>query len=299
METGGVALDVIRAQAIDCFGLLLTTESGAAALQPSLPALLQVAVEGFALGHAGLREFTHSFFGHAVEAMKDEFAPYLSHVMHLALQTLQTDDGNIFEDSEQSNPDIVAAVRNAVGDSDDSDDEEGGNRNSVSIRTGIMDEKAAATHLVGKCAEACPTLFGPYVETMFPIMKKMAGYFHEEKVLEAVEIFCDHLEGDAVVPYMAPLMELLMHVVKVGAKKEIQLMALVATCSVAKSGGSSFAPYMPGLISVLQMCMSITQPEMLTIRHAPPPTRSLRENAGTLGTLGSIDGASLGVASSD
>jgi len=86
--------------------------------------------------------------------------------------------------------------------------------------------------------------------------------------MAALETFCEDL-GEEVVPYMAPLMEVIISVITSNAKVEVLEPALSAACSIAGSAGAAFAPYLPELVPVLQSCMAQTAAEHMQIRaHA-------------------------------
>jgi hypothetical protein len=90
----------------------------------------------------------------------------------------------------------------------------------------------------------------------------------QERAMVALETFCEDL-GEEVVPYMAPLMEVIIGVIKSNAKVEVLEPALSAACSIAGSAGAAFAPYLPELVPVLQSCMAQTAAEHMQIRaHA-------------------------------
>ena len=63
-------------------------------------------------------------------------------------------------------------------DEDDDDDDDGGPR--VSIRTGLLDEKAAAAHCIGNCAKHSGAAFAPHVARCLESLLKAHDYFHED-----------------------------------------------------------------------------------------------------------------------
>jgi hypothetical protein len=71
--------------------------------------------------------------------------------------------------------------------------------------------------------------------------------------MAALETFCEDL-GEEVVPYMGPLMEVLITTIQTnGATVQVQELALSAACSIAGAAGAAFTPYLSTLVPVLQV----------------------------------------------
>lgn len=83
---------------------------------------------------------------------------YLPHVVPLAFSSCNLDDGSAVDIDESDDENI-----NGVGgvSSDDEAHDEPRVRN-ISIRTGVLDEKAAATQALGLFALHTKTSYGPY-----------------------------------------------------------------------------------------------------------------------------------------
>jgi len=64
-------------------------------------------------------------------------------------------------------------------DDDDEDDEDGGERR-LSIRTGLLDEKASAAHCIAECAKHAGAAFAPHVERCLTSLLETHDYFHQD-----------------------------------------------------------------------------------------------------------------------
>ena len=64
-------------------------------------------------------------------------------------------------------------------DDDDEDDEDGGERR-LSIRTGLLDEKASAAHCIAECAKHAGAAFAPHVELCLTSLLETHDYFHQD-----------------------------------------------------------------------------------------------------------------------
>jgi hypothetical protein len=110
------------------------------------------------------------------------FPQYLPRVMPLVFASCNLDDGSAvdIDESDDENVNDFGGVS-----SDDDADDEPRVRN-ISVRTGVLDEKAAATQALGLFALHTKSAFAPYLEESLKIMDKHSAYFHEDVRLQAV-----------------------------------------------------------------------------------------------------------------
>ena len=101
--------------------------------------------------------------------------------MPLAFSSCNLDDGSAVD------IDDADGVDNGFSgvSSDDDDDDEPRVRN-ISVRTGVLDEKAAATQAIGFFALHAKSAYAPYLEESLKILIKHSGYFHEDVRLQAI-----------------------------------------------------------------------------------------------------------------
>ncbi|KAJ4874232.1 ARM repeat superfamily protein [Raphanus sativus] len=169
-----------RARSTELVGIVAMSV-GKQGMEPILPAFIDAAIAGFGLEFSELREYTHGFFSNVAEILDDSFAQYLPRVMPLVFASCNLDDGsavNIDESDEDVND--FGGVS-----SDDEAHDEPRIRN-ISVRTGVLDEKAAATQALGLFALHTKSSFAPYLEESLRIMDKHSGYFHEDVRLQAI-----------------------------------------------------------------------------------------------------------------
>ncbi|KAG4399188.1 hypothetical protein AAZX31_08G185000 [Glycine max] len=170
-----------RARATELVGIVAMSV-GRVRMEPILPPYIEAAISGFGLEFSELREYTHGFFSNVAEILDDSFAHYLPHVVPLAFSSCNLDDGSAVDIDECDDE-----ITNGFGgvSSDDEAHDEPRVRN-ISIRTGVLDEKAAATQALGLFAQHTKTSYAPYLEETLRILVKHSSYFHEDVRLQAI-----------------------------------------------------------------------------------------------------------------
>ncbi|KAK1309534.1 hypothetical protein QJS10_CPA09g00181 [Acorus calamus] len=171
-----------RARATELVGIVAMA-IGRTRMEPILPPFIEAAISGFALDFSELREYTHGFFSNVAEILDDGFAQYLPHVVPLVFSSCNLDDGSAIDIDESDDDDNVSGFGNVS--SDDETHDEPRVRN-ISIRTGVLDEKAAATQAIGLFALHTKGLYAPYLEESLKILVRHSGYFHEDVRLQAI-----------------------------------------------------------------------------------------------------------------
>lgn len=111
------------------------------------------------------------------------FMQFLPRLVHLALQSCNLDDGTAFELADSDGDDNLGG---ALSSDDDEDGDDNKRVRNFSVRTGVLDEKAAATQALGLFALHTKGAFQPYLEEALKVMQKHAGYFHEDVRIQAV-----------------------------------------------------------------------------------------------------------------
>ncbi|KAE9448305.1 hypothetical protein C3L33_19802, partial [Rhododendron williamsianum] len=170
-----------RARATELVGIIAMSV-GRMRMEPILPPFIEASITGFGLEFSELREYTHGFFSNIAEILDDGFAQYLPHVVPLAVSSCHLDDGSAvdIDESEDENVNGFDGVS-----SDDEAHDEPRVRN-ISIRTGVLDEKAAATQALGLFALHTKSSFAPYLEESLKILVRHSTYFHEDVRLQAI-----------------------------------------------------------------------------------------------------------------
>ncbi|EMS63391.1 Importin-4 [Triticum urartu] len=145
-----------RARATEVVGIVAMAV-GRTRMEAILPPFIEAAISGFGLDYSELREYTHGFFSNVAEILDDSFSQYLPHVVPLAFSSCNLDDGSAVD------IDDADGVDNGFSgvSSDDDDDDEPRVRN-ISVRTGVLDEKAAATQAIGFFALHAKSAYAPY-----------------------------------------------------------------------------------------------------------------------------------------
>ncbi|KAJ8461045.1 hypothetical protein OPV22_033971 [Ensete ventricosum] len=168
-----------RARATELVGIVAMAV-GRTRMEPILPPFIEAALAGFALDFSELREYTHGFFSNMAEILDDAFTQYLHRVVPLVFTSCNLDDGSAVDIDDSD------SVDNGFGgvSSDEENDEP--RVRSISVRTGVLDEKAAATQAIGLFALHTKGSYAPYMEESLKILVRHAGYFHEDVRLQAI-----------------------------------------------------------------------------------------------------------------
>ncbi|XP_010916537.1 probable importin subunit beta-4 [Elaeis guineensis] len=169
-----------RARATELVGMIAMAV-GRTRMEPILPPFIEAALSGFALDFSELREYTHGFFSNIAEILDDGFTQYLPHVVPLVFSSCNLDDGSAVDIDDA---DSIDNGSGGVSSDDDTNDEP--RVRNISIRTGILDEKAAATQAIGLFALHTKHYYAPYLEESMKILVRHSGYFHEDVRLQAV-----------------------------------------------------------------------------------------------------------------
>ncbi|KAJ7247679.1 hypothetical protein O6H91_Y377800 [Diphasiastrum complanatum] len=179
----------VRARATELVGII-GMAVGRDYIQPALPSFIEATIEGFSLDFSELREYSHGFFSNVAEILEEGLVQYLPRVVPLALASCNLDDGTALDfDDSDSEGEMANGFGGVSSDEDEKDDRRVRN---FSVRTGVLDEKAAATQALGLFALHTKSFFMPYLEDTLSVLKKHAGYFHEDVRLQAV-IALQHL----------------------------------------------------------------------------------------------------------
>ncbi|CAM6083186.1 unnamed protein product [Calypogeia fissa] len=178
----------IRARATELVGIV-GIAVGRHVIEPVLPFFIEAALNGFSLDFSELREYSHGFFSNVAEILEENLAPYLPRMVPLALASCNLDDGTAidFDDSSEDGENEASGV--GALSSDDDDDADNKRLRNISVRTGVLDEKAAATQALGLFALHTKQAYMPFLEETLKVLKKHAGYFHEDVRLQAIIAF--------------------------------------------------------------------------------------------------------------
>ncbi|KAI3509342.1 hypothetical protein L1887_24553 [Cichorium endivia] len=108
---------------------------------------------------------------------------YLPHVVPLAFSSCNLDEGFADNIDDSDEDEDVIGFR-AISSDDESEDEP--RARNINIKTGVLDEKAAAIQALGLFALHTKTAYEPYWEESLRIMVKHSIYFHEDVRLQAM-----------------------------------------------------------------------------------------------------------------
>nr|GMD08885.1 importin-4 [Ipomoea batatas]GMD10099.1 importin-4 [Ipomoea batatas] len=246
-----------RARATELVGIVAMS-AGRARMESILPPFIEAAISGFSLEFSELREYTHGFFSNVAEILDDGFAQYLPHVVHLAFSSCNLDDGSAVDIDDFDEDENIHGFGGVS--SDDEAHDEARVRN-ISIRTGVLDEKAAATQALGLFALHTKKSYAPYLEETLKIMVKHSSYFHEDVRLQAIiglkhvltathAVFQDHNEGAVKAnEVLATVMGIYIKAMTEDDDKEVVAQACMGIADITKDFGyATVEPYMAELV---------------------------------------------------
>ena len=231
----------LRSRALECFAMLLTAPGAREVFSPLFADAMTAAAAGFSpeLDYSELREYGHVFFAAAASTAGPDFAPWLQGVIQHAFASLDLDDGVTFDDSDDDDDDDDAA-------SADCDDER--RVRNLSVRTGVLDEKASAARALGEYARLCGSAFTPFVPTVLPALLRLASYFHENVRAQAFESIgrCVENACAAGAPLPPAMLNEVMEALASGAHddddKSAVAMAMEASAAVLRKSGQGSVP---------------------------------------------------------
>lgn len=242
-----------RARATEVVGIVAMAV-GRARMEAILPPFIEAAISGFELDYSELREYTHGFFSNVAEILDDSFTPYLPHVVPLVFSSCNLDDGSAVDIDDADDADNGFS---GVSSDDDVNDEP--RVRNISVRTGVLDEKAAATQAIGFFALHTKSAYAPYLEESLKILIKHSGYFHEDVRLQAI-ISLKHILTalraiSAHVDILEKQRDILDTVMNIYIKtmtedddKEVVAQACMSVADIVKDCGfAAVEPYMPRL----------------------------------------------------
>ncbi|XP_019169356.1 PREDICTED: importin-4 [Ipomoea nil] len=246
-----------RARATELVGIVAMS-AGRDRMESILPPFIEAAISGFSLEFSELREYTHGFFSNVAEILDDGFAQYLPHVVHLAFSSCNLDDGSAV-DIDDSDEDENIHGFGGVSSDDEAHDE--ARVRNISIRTGVLDEKAAATQALGLFALHTKKSYAPYLEETLKIMVKHSSYFHEDVRLQAIiglkhvltathAVLQDHNEGAVKAnEVLATVMGICIKAMAEDDDKEVVAQACMGIADITKDFGyATVEPYMAELV---------------------------------------------------
>ncbi|KAK6156979.1 hypothetical protein DH2020_011227 [Rehmannia glutinosa] len=246
-----------RARATELAGIVAMSV-GRARMEPILPAFIEAAISGFGLEFSELREYTHGFFSNVAELLDDGFTQYLPHVVPLAFSSCNLDDGSAVDIDDTDEDENVNGFGGVS--SDDEAHDEPRVRN-ISVRTGVLDEKAAATQALGLFALHTKSSYAPYIEETLKILVRHATYFHEVVRLQAIislkyiltamqAVFQNKNEGIAKTKeVLDTVMNIYIKTMSEDDDKEVVAQACMSIADIIKDVGyMAVEPYMPRLV---------------------------------------------------
>lgn len=245
-----------RARATELVGIVAMAV-GRPRMEPILPPFIEAAISGYGLEFSELREYTHGFFSNVAEILDEGLVEYLPHIVPLAFSSCNLDDGSAVDIDDSDEDENVGF--GGVSSDDEAHDEP--RVRNISIRTGVLDEKAAATQALGLFALHTKSAYAPYLEESLRILVKHSSYFHEDVRLQAITglkhilsaaqaVFQGHNDGAAKAKEIFDsVMNIYVKTMSEDDDKEVVAQACMSMADIIKDFGYiAVEPYMPRLV---------------------------------------------------
>ena len=182
----------VRCKAIECAGMLAESLGpGDPVVGPAIPGIVEAVLAGFASADSSeLRDYSHLALANLAAALKEGFAPFVPRAVALAIASCEQADGDVVGGAaggggggggdDAASEDLGSDDSDDAGDGDDDEEEEGAGGRGFRVRTGVVDEKVAATHAVGAYADAAPAATAAHVDALSALLRAGAQHLHEE-----------------------------------------------------------------------------------------------------------------------
>ena len=122
---------------------------------------------------------------------------------------------------------------------------------------------------LGQLAEHCQPEILDYSDTVLPtIFKLLEDPSDNVQVTSCyvLEMFCESLDPESVLPYLNPLMTRLVQMLEHSTKKSVTEMTVAAIAATAVAAEKEFAPYLPGVASIMTRLMNLTEEDQWQLK---------------------------------
>jgi len=129
--------------------------------------------------------------------------------------------------------------------------------------------RECACFALGQLSEHCQPDILEYSSTMLPILFQLlddASASVQATSCYVLEMFCERLEPEAVRPVLDSLVKKLAYMLETTNKRSVQEMAVAALAATAVAAEEEFSPYVSGVANIMTKLMSLTDPNMYTLR---------------------------------
>lgn len=192
MTATGEHMRRLKAEAVDCAGHVVAAAGPAAFAQiTEHHDVLAMAADAANTGEPVLLEAAMSLFGNVASVLKEQFTPLLQAIVPLAVEMLESTDGQEFVEKLKSANVLDEGSSAAMGwlgeGEDDDDDDEGDKRMyNYRVKAAVIDMKQEAIATLGALANHTRAGFAPFIKTVWDLGMSCAQYHAEE--LRAVSV---------------------------------------------------------------------------------------------------------------
>ncbi|EPY53488.1 karyopherin Kap123 [Schizosaccharomyces cryophilus OY26] len=167
----------LRGTVMDTLGAIANAV-GKQAFLPFTEQLIQLAYEGIQIDHSRLRECSFCFYAVLARVYKEEFAPFLPHIVPALFKSLDQDETDVLSEKVGApTADEIGQLLESSEANDEEDDEE--LEKAMGVNSAIAMEKEIAADALG---EVCTYVGAPFAEYLEPTVEKLVAsttHFYE------------------------------------------------------------------------------------------------------------------------
>ena len=129
--------------------------------------------------------------------------------------------------------------------------------------------RECACFALGQISEHCQPDVLSYASQILPIVFALLDDNNiavQATSCYVLEMFCERLEPDGVRPLLDPLVKKLAAMLEATTKRSVQEMAVAAMAATAVAAEEEFAPYVPGVASLMSKMMELKEEKMYSLR---------------------------------
>ena len=129
--------------------------------------------------------------------------------------------------------------------------------------------RECACFALGQISEHCQPEVLSYASQILPIVFALlddSNIAVQATSCYVLEMFCERLEPDGVRPLLDPLVKKLAAMLEATTKRSVQEMAVAAMAATAVAAEEEFAPYVPGVASLMSKLMDLKDEKMYSLR---------------------------------
>ncbi|KAL2315583.1 putative importin subunit beta-4 [Schizosaccharomyces pombe] len=167
----------LRGTVMDTLGAIANAV-GKQAFLPYTEQLIQLAYEGIQIDHSRLRECSFCFYAVLARVYKEEFAPFLEHIVPALFKSIDQDESDILSERIGApTAEEISQLLDSVETNEEENDEE--LEKAMGVNSAIAMEKEIAADALGEICMYVGAPFTPYLEPTVEKLVACTTHFYE------------------------------------------------------------------------------------------------------------------------